>query len=150
MNQSDKNRQEFINDELRTFLIPEEIEQTPAGFTEKLMELIRKEPLPIIEQKAKFRFATVPVIYCAVLATLMIIALFIPSYGADAANSSPWLQTLYNLLPEITMPKIELDISLTFTIPETLKYIIIGCLGLFIFDLFLGRYFNRRNQLNCL
>ena len=138
MNQSDKNRQEFINDELRKFLIHEEIERAPVDFTGKLMELIKKEPMPVVAQNKKFRFATVPVIYCAVLTALAIITLFVPNVENDATDNS-WFQTLYNLLPE--MPIIELNIPLTFTIPETLKYIIIGCFGLFIFDLFLNRYF---------
>jgi len=145
MNQFNKNKQEFIDDELKAFLIPEESEQAPAGFTVKIMELIKKEPLPVVEKKEKFRFATVPVIYGAVLTALIIIALLIPNTENDAVNGFSWLQTLYSFIPEI--PKIEFEISLTTIIPKTLTYIMIGCLGLFIFDSVLFKYFNRRNEL---
>ena len=87
MNQSDKSKQEFNNDELRAFLISEESEKAPVDFTEKIMELIRKESLPIVNQSKWLRLSTVPVIYCALLAILMIIALFIPNSSNYAANS---------------------------------------------------------------
>jgi hypothetical protein len=145
MNQSDKN-----NDKLRAFFIAEESEQAPADFTEKFMELIRKQPAPVVKQNKILGLSPVPVIYCALSAILIIIALFIPNNNADAANGFSWLPAFDNLLPEI--PKIEFNIFSNIIIPEMLTYIMFGCLGLFIFDLFLFRYFqfdsNRNAGLN--
>ena len=135
MNQSDKSKQEFNNDELRAFLISEESEKAPVDFTEKIMELIRKESLPIVNQSKWLRLSTVPVIYCALLAILMIIALFIPNSSNYAANSFSWLPSLDNLFSAIS--KIEFDILSNIT----MTYIMIVCLGLFILDLILFKYF---------
>ena len=141
MKRFDKKRHEFLNDELKAFLSADELEQAPVYFTEKLMERVRQEPLPV----KRFRLATVPVIYCSLLAILIGIALLFPNHSADAAaNSFSWLQSLNIYIPEI--PRIELNMFSNFVMPEIVTYIVIGCFGLFIFDLILFKYFNSRNE----
>ena len=139
MNQSDNN-----NDKLREFLISAESEQTSADFTGKMMELISKEPLPIV--KKRFRFLTVPVIYCTLLAVLTIASLFIPNYGTGIIDGFPWVQLPDNLFQRI--PRIEFDIFSNIRIPETMKYVMVGCMGFFIFDLILFRYFQPHSNSN--
>jgi hypothetical protein len=76
----------------------------------------------------------------------MIAALFVPNYGNGITDSFSWFHLPDNLFQEI--PKIEFNIFSNIAIPETLTYIMVGCLGLFIFDLVLGRYFYRNNKLS--
>ena len=136
MKQFDKD----LNDKLRAFLSADEIEQAPVYFTEKLMERVRQEPLPV----KKFRLATVPVIYCSLLAILIGIALLFPNHSADAAaNSLLWVEKLKSYIPEI--PRIELNMFSNFVMPEMVTYIMVGCFSLFVFDLVLSRYFYGRN-----
>jgi hypothetical protein len=136
MNRFDKN-----NDELRAFFNAAESEQAPAGFSVKLMELVRQDPAPVAKQK--FSLSAVPVIYCIASAILVIAALLIPTQSNEAAKSFSWLPDFNISLPEI--PRIDLSLFANITIPETLTYIMISCLALFVFDLFLFRYFNATN-----
>ena len=136
MKQFNKNKQEFLNDELRAFLSADEIEPAPVYFTEKLMERVKQEPAPV----KKFRLATVPVIYCSLLTILICIALLFPNHSADvAANSLSWVEKLKSYIPE--MPKIEFNIFPSFAISEMLTYIVVGFFGLFVFDLILSKHF---------
>jgi hypothetical protein len=138
MKQSDKSKPEFYNDKLRAFFTAEEIEKPPAELTARIMELVSREPVPVA--KKQFSLAAVPIIYCTLLAALMLIALFVPNTDTEAVNPPSWLHDLGKYIPEI--PEIRFDIFSNIVIPEILTYIVVACFGLFIFDLFLKRYFN--------
>jgi hypothetical protein len=125
-------------DQLREFIKPDHIENAPEGFTEKVMSEISLETC----NKASVSHPTgyiVPIVAAVIITVLTIAAIFINS--GDTSFKLPW--TL-----DISLPAINFNKFLNFSLPAVIGYIIIGMLLLGVFDKVLFSLFHHGKRAN--
>ncbi len=126
-------------DRLDKFMNREKIEKAPDGFTGRVMSSVTWEKVPAREKYIFYREKTVPVIIVTVLATLIIIALVLPSSPQTEIEKN--IAKFFQLF---SAPVIDKEKISSFTVPSVLIYIA-GCLPFFfLFDFSLRKYFRKR------
>jgi hypothetical protein len=139
MNSKEKNMEDLLKD----YINPENIEKAPEGFTSKVMSLIQVEPLPV---KVPARIQTknlVPLISCAVTIILIATAFLLPGNKGDSMTI-PAMEFLKNL--NFAMPKINIGNIFSLNLHGTLIYVFSGLLILSLFDRVLNVVFHRQKQ----
>lgn len=125
-------------DFLAEYINPGKKEKAPHGFTEKILEELGKEK---VKQKTPgiLRSAMrVPVISALTTGILFILAIVFLSHS-DNSFGSDFFLSIQNI--KLTLPEINLDALVSFTIPAVIFYLLIGFFTLTIFDRLLKRLF---------
>lgn len=136
MNSQDK----YNEDPLRQYISSEMTEKAPVGFTSKVMNRVRLEPLPVNKAERSHKRNLVPVISLAVTIILIASAVLIPGSQSDSVTI-PGLNVL--LKTSFTMPDINLSSVFKFNLPSIIMYAFIGILVLTVFDRALYGVFHR-------
>ena len=135
------NSQEKYNEDLlRQYVSSEMIEKAPEGFTSKVMNRVRLEPLPVNTAEGSRKRNLVPVISLAVTIILIASAILIPGSQSDSVTI-PGLNVL--LKTRFALPDINLSSIFKFNIPSIIIYAFIGILVLTVFDRALYVVFHR-------
>jgi hypothetical protein len=138
------NRMEQTNDILREYINPEVIERAPECFTSNVMRGVQSELLPLKKKGILSGRIIVPVI-SGVLVVLFILAIVLLPGSKERSLVSPAYDFINSL--KISMPSIDFNSLLKFSIPVTLAYAVIGILILSLFDRALNQLFHREKQL---
>jgi len=127
-------------DPLLNYITPEVIERAPAGFTAKVMNAVHNEPVPERKRVLFSRKNLVPAVSSSVFMLLILLTFLMPGSNNDTLLS-PALDILKKIT--ITIPEFDLNSFLSFEIPATLIYILIGLLILSLLDRALNVVFHR-------
>jgi hypothetical protein len=139
MNSKEKNMEDLLKD----YINPENIEKAPEGFTSKVMSLIQVEPVPVKIPARIQNKNMIPLISCAVTIILIATAFLLPENKADSMTL-PAMEVLKNL--KFAMPKIDIGNIFSLNLPGTLIYVFSGLLILSLFDRALNVVFHREKQ----
>jgi hypothetical protein len=139
MNSKGKNMEDLLKD----YINPENIEKAPEGFTSKVMSLIQVEPVPVKIPARIQNKNMIPLISCAVTIILIATAFLLPENKADSMTL-PAMEVLKNL--KFAMPKIDIGNIFSLNLPGTLIYVFSGLLILSLFDRALNVVFHREKQ----
>ncbi len=130
------------NDILRDYLIKEESEKAPEGFTSRVMENIYLQPA-ILRRESRFIRYRIPLITIAVTVVLIAATILfagnsgsivpVPSYIPGSLLSLMNLNLNFDLVPELT-------------VPGWLPWILVSVLLLFVFDRALDAVFRREKR----
>jgi hypothetical protein len=136
------NSQEKQTDDLLSkYIMPERIENAPAGFTSKVMTLVRLEKSRLIPDERAWKKNIVPVISVAVTVLLIASAFLIP-IGKTDSIANPVLNLMKNL--KLSFPDINISSVFRLSLPSVMIYAIVGIIILTFFDRALFRAFHRR------
>jgi len=134
------NREKHIEDPLRNYITPEVIEKAPDGFTSKVMTAIHQEPVPVRKMALFSGRNLVPAVSALVVIVLILLTFLLP--GSENNNLlSPAMDFLKNI--RISLPEFDITSFLSFEIPATLIYVLIGILILSLLDRALNIVFHR-------
>jgi len=131
--------QESDSDRLNLFMSPAEIETAPEGFTDKMMNQIRMEPVSVHSTAANKR-SLVPFISAGITVMFVLIAFLLngtESYFPDFKWTGK-LNKISSILSEINLPW-----TFSMSLPEIMGYVTISIFFLLIFDRTLSRYFHQ-------
>lgn len=136
-----KRRDESEKDALLNFIDPEHIEKAPEGFTSRVMENIRFQPVPEKKSLLGFRSYAIPVISALVVVLLVITALIVPG---TSSTGFPFAETLRS----ITVPSVNIsfDIFSGISVPAWLPYMFLAILLLLMLDKALWGFFHREKK----
>ena len=128
-------------DFLAEYINPGKIEKAPNGFTEKILDELQKEQVNHAARRGIIRsVSSVPVISVLITLILFILA-FIFLSPSDQVFGSDFFRSVQKI--ELTLPDINLDSLVSFTLPAIIFYLLIGFFTLTIFDRLLNRLFRR-------
>jgi hypothetical protein len=134
-----KIQQEFSRDPLSRYINPEEIEKTPAGFTDKMMMQVMIEAGRAESLSSHKKRSIVPSLAAILTSGLILVALLFP--GNEPSHPVfTWLKYFDNF--KITMPEIQHLAVFNITIPGIMLYVTSGLLLLLVLDRALSRYFH--------
>jgi hypothetical protein len=125
------NREKHNEDPLSNYFNPEVIEKAPDGFTEKIMAAVHNEPVPVRKRALFSKINLVPAVSVSVVIILMLLTFLLPGSKNDSLLS-PALDALKNI--KISLPEFDTSSFLSFEIPATLIYVLIGILILSLLD----------------
>jgi hypothetical protein len=134
------NQEKYNEDLLRQYISSEMIEKAPEGFTSKVMNRVRLEPLPVNAAERSRKRNLVPVISLVVTIILIASAILIPGSQSDSVTI-PGLNII--LKTRFTLPDINLSSIFKFNLPSIIMYAFIGILILTVFDRALYGVFHR-------
>jgi hypothetical protein len=132
------NQEKYQDDPLRKYMSPERREETPEGFTSKVMTRIGLDTIPLTQSSQKRNL--VPYISALVTILLIAAAFLIPANDTDSIS-----QTLLSFIKGIKLSIPELNLSSIFklSVPVVITYALIGILVLTIFDRALYGFFKK-------
>jgi hypothetical protein len=134
------NRKKNTEDPLRNFIAPEIIEKAPDGFTARVMTAIQKEKVPVRKSTWFSRRNIVPAVSASVVMVLILLTFLLPGTRNDSLLS-PALDIFKRFSASI--PEYDISSFLSFEIPPTLIYVLIGILILSLLDRALNVVFHR-------
>jgi hypothetical protein len=124
-----KREDELKKDLLRDYIGTESFDKAPAGFTERVMETIRLQPVAGVSKRRNHNRFSVPVIFSMVTTGLILAALFLP-VGTSKVLLLP------GFLEKIKLPSLEIsfDALPSLNLPGWVPFIFISMLILLVFD----------------
>jgi len=139
MNKQDQ----FDEDLLKRFIIPERIEKAPEGFTSRTLARIQIEAQSARVKKGIFLKYRIPLISAIIIAGLIIAATIIPANEIDSVGATVWkfFQSL-----EFSLPRINNTFLQDLNLPGWMAYAIVGILLLVLVDRTLFGIFNKENN----
>lgn len=139
MNNPEKHKE----DSLWNYINKEATENAPAGFTAKVMTAIHKEQVPVRKSLLFSRKNLVPAVSATVVIILILLTLLLPGNKNDVLFSSA-IDALKSI--KISIPEFDISSILSFEIPATLVYVMLGILILSLFDRALNTLFHRGKE----
>jgi hypothetical protein len=131
---------DFKNDPLRQYLNPGTIEKAPAGFSEKIMQMVRLEPKPAGIRDRHRKISTVPLVSVIVTAILAVTVIVLPASSFDFS----W-QPLTNIIRILSLQADHINFKALsgISLPGFLPYLFLSILFLTVFDRGLYNLFHR-------
>ena len=132
------NQKKYQEDPLRKYISPDRREETPEGFTSKVMTRIGLETVPLLEGSRKRNL--VPYISALVIVLLISAVFLVPESDTDLIS-----RTLMSFIKEIKISVPEMNLSSIFqlSMPAVITYAFIGILVLTVFDRALYGFFKK-------
>jgi hypothetical protein len=121
------------------FMNPESIEKAPEGFTDNIMSAVRVGSLPVGRKK---KITAVNVVPIAVLAIMLVLVIISALSGTDDKSFAG--NEISKVFQNIALPRLKAPELPGLNLPGLAIYISLGIFVLWIFDLFLGKIFYRR------
>lgn len=122
------NREKYMDDLLRQYIIPERSEKAPEGFTSKIMTRVQLETKVVEKAHSK---NLVPLISAIVTTSLIVAALLIP--GSKTGKLTDTVMSLFRNI-NISVPSFDLSSLFSLSLPSVTLYIVIGIFVLTLFD----------------
>lgn len=113
-----------MDDLLKQYIIPERIENSPEGFTSKVMTRIQYDKI----SETSRTVSLVPVISALITVLFVIIALLLP----ESQTTQPVIIFLKNLVSSSQITNLSSVFRLT--LPSVILYVIVGIFILTLFD----------------
>ncbi len=132
------NQEKYQEDPLRKYFSTDRQEDTPEGFTSKVMTRINMETIPLSEVSSKRNL--VPYISALVIIILTAAVFLIPDSDTDLIS-----KTLMSYIKgiKISLPNMTLSSFFRLSVPAVITYAFIGILVLTVFDRALYGFFKK-------
>ena len=128
----------YQEDPLRKYISPYNREETPEGFTSKVMTRIGLDTIPMLEGSHKRNL--VPYIFALVTIILIATAFLIPESDTDLISLT-FMRFIKGI--KLSVPEMNLSSIFQFSMPAVITYAFIGILVLTVFDRALYGFFKK-------
>lgn len=133
-------REKHNDDPLWNYINPEVIVKAPDGFTTKVMNAVHNEPVPVRKRALFSGRNLIPAVSASVVMLLILLTFLLPGNKNDTVLS-PAMDALKKI--KISLPEFDMSSFLSFEIPVTFVYVLIGILILSLLDRALNVMFHR-------